>query len=131
MVSFFWTGMGGAVLMTAVGLFHWQAMSAPDWAWMAVLCCTAVLGHWLMIRSLEVAEASAVHGIDVGPALYSVRGGLNGPSESSVRMATRAASSWGAFAATGDPTNDQVPAWAPYTQAKRRTMIFATGCWLR
>lgn len=60
MVSFFWTGMGGAVLMTAVGLFHWQAMSAPDWAWMAVLCCTAVLGHWLMIRALEVAEASAL-----------------------------------------------------------------------
>jgi drug/metabolite transporter (DMT)-like permease len=27
---------------------------------MAVLCCTAALGHWLLIRALEVAEASAV-----------------------------------------------------------------------
>ena len=59
-VSFFWTGISGAVVMTAVGLFYWQPMSAPDWGWMAVLCCTAVTGHWLMIRSLEVAEASAV-----------------------------------------------------------------------
>lgn len=59
-VSFFWTGISGAVVMTAIGLFHWQPMSAPDWGWMAVLCCTAVTGHWLMIRALEVAEASAV-----------------------------------------------------------------------
>ena len=60
MVSFLWTGITGAVVMTAIGVFYWQPMSLPDWGWMAVLCCTAVLGHWLMIRSLEVAEASAV-----------------------------------------------------------------------
>jgi len=60
MVSFLWTGITGAVVMTAIGAFYWQPMSLPDWGWMAVLCCTAVLGHWLMIRSLEVAEASAV-----------------------------------------------------------------------
>jgi drug/metabolite transporter (DMT)-like permease len=59
-VSFFWTGIVGAAAMTPVGLFHWQAMSPGDWGWMAVLCCTAATGHWLMIRSLEVAEASAV-----------------------------------------------------------------------
>jgi drug/metabolite transporter (DMT)-like permease len=59
-VSFFWTGISGAVVMTAVGLFHWQPMSGPDWLWMGVLCCTAATGHWLMIRALEVAEASAV-----------------------------------------------------------------------
>lgn len=59
-VSFFWTGISGAVAMTTVGLFHWEPMSAPDWGWMTLLCCTGVLGHWLMIRSLEVAEASAV-----------------------------------------------------------------------
>lgn len=59
-VSFFWTGTTGAVAMTLVGLFHWQPMSGADWGWMAVLCCTAATGHWMMIRSLEVAEASAV-----------------------------------------------------------------------
>ncbi|MCA0273267.1 MAG: DMT family transporter [Proteobacteria bacterium] len=59
-VSFFWTGITGAVAMTPVGLYYWQPMSLADWGWMAVLCCTAATGHWLMIRSLEVAEASAV-----------------------------------------------------------------------
>lgn len=59
-VSFFWTGAVGAVGMTLVGIWSWEAMSVPDWGWMATLCCTAVLGHWLLIRSYEVAEASAV-----------------------------------------------------------------------
>lgn len=59
-VSFFWTGISGCVAMTAVGLFFWQPMTAPDWALMAILCCTAALGHWLLIRAFEVAEASAI-----------------------------------------------------------------------
>ncbi len=59
-VSFFWTGISGAVVMTAVGVFHWEPMRGGDWLWMAVLCCTAATGHWFMIRALEVAEASAV-----------------------------------------------------------------------
>ncbi len=60
MVSFFWTGTAGAVAMTAVGIWFWQPMAAPDWGWMAVLCVTGVLGHYLLIRAYEVAEASAV-----------------------------------------------------------------------
>ena len=59
-VSFFWTGTTGAVAMTAVGLWVWEPMAPADWGWMALLCCTAALGHWLLIRTYEVAEASAV-----------------------------------------------------------------------
>ena len=59
-VSFFWTGVAGAVVMTLIGLPFWEPMTAPDWGWMAVLCCTGALGHWLMIRAYEVAEASAI-----------------------------------------------------------------------
>ena len=59
-VSFFWTGMSGAVVMTAVGMWFWEPMLPQDWAWMALLCCMAVGSHWLMIRALEVAEASAI-----------------------------------------------------------------------
>jgi len=59
-VSFFWTGTVGAVGMTVVGIWFWEPMTAPDWGWMAVLCCTAVLGHWLLIQCYAVAEASAV-----------------------------------------------------------------------
>ncbi|WP_309665615.1 DMT family transporter [Tabrizicola sp.] len=59
-VSFFWTGTVGALAMTLVGIWSWEAMTAPDWGWMAALCGMAVLGHWLSIKSYAVAEASAV-----------------------------------------------------------------------
>lgn len=58
--SFFWTGTMGAVVMTAIGVWHWEPMSNPDWIWMGVLSISGVLGHWLLIRCYEVAEASAV-----------------------------------------------------------------------
>lgn len=59
-VSFFWTGLVAALAMTPLGLWHWQPMTLPDWGWMALICCTAALGHWMLIRAYEVAEASAV-----------------------------------------------------------------------
>jgi len=58
--SFFWTGTVGAVGMTAVGLWFWEPMIPADWIWMGALCVTGSLGHWLLIRCYEVAEASAV-----------------------------------------------------------------------
>lgn len=58
--SFFWTGTVGAVVMTAIGVWFWEPMSRPDWGWMATLCVTGALGHWLLIKCYEVAEASAV-----------------------------------------------------------------------
>lgn len=60
MTSFFWTGVVGAVTMTFIGVWFWEPMSATDWKWMGVLCCTAVLGHWLLIKAFDVAEASAI-----------------------------------------------------------------------
>ncbi|PLL14223.1 EamA family transporter [Tabrizicola sp. TH137] len=59
-VSFFWTGMVGAVAMTLVGMWFWEPMTAADWGWMLTLCCTACLGHWLLIKAFAVAEASAI-----------------------------------------------------------------------
>ncbi|SFD02574.1 DMT family transporter [Tropicimonas isoalkanivorans] len=58
--SFFWTGVAGAVVMTVVGIAFWEPMSSGDWLWMTLLCLMGALGHWLLIRCYEVAEASAV-----------------------------------------------------------------------
>ncbi|WP_238372314.1 DMT family transporter [Heliomarina baculiformis] len=58
--SFFWTGVTGAVFMTAVGIWYWEPMTQTDYAWMALLCLTGASGHWLLIRCYEAAEASAV-----------------------------------------------------------------------
>jgi len=60
MVSFFWTGIVGGPAMTVIGLWFWQPMAPHDWGWMALLCCTGALGHFLLIKAYEVAEASAV-----------------------------------------------------------------------
>ncbi|MDJ0821739.1 MAG: DMT family transporter [Paracoccaceae bacterium] len=58
--SFFWTGTVGAVVATAVGVWFWQNMTPTDWIWMAALCVTGATGHYLLIKTYEVAEASAV-----------------------------------------------------------------------
>lgn len=60
MTSLFWTGIAGAVTSTVLGAWFWEPMSGPDWAWMILLCCSGVLGHFLLIKSYDVAEASAV-----------------------------------------------------------------------
>ena len=59
-VSFFWTGVIGAIGMTCVGVWFWELMTLPDYGWLAILCLTGVGGHWLLIKCYEVAEASAV-----------------------------------------------------------------------
>lgn len=59
-VSFFWTGTVGAAAMTLVGMWFWEPMTGADWGWMLTLCCTACLGHWLLIKAFAVAEASAI-----------------------------------------------------------------------
>lgn len=90
-----------------------KQVGAPVWTYL-----------WTWPSPAYGGRFGAVHGIDVGPSLYNVRGGLNGPSAGSVRMASRIASSWAAFAATGNPANDKIPSWAPYTPPQRATMIF-------
>lgn len=58
--SFFWTGVSGMGALTLAGVWFWESMSAPDWGWMGTLCITGALGHFLLIKTYEVAEASAV-----------------------------------------------------------------------
>jgi drug/metabolite transporter (DMT)-like permease len=59
--SFFYTGVAGAVAITLVGPFFWTPIErGPDWGWMAALCVMGALGHFLLIKSYEVAEAGTV-----------------------------------------------------------------------
>ncbi|RFU13695.1 DMT family transporter [Rhodobacteraceae bacterium W635] len=58
--SFFWTGTVGAIAMTAVGVWFWEPMTGPDWGWMGLLCLTGAAGHFTLIKTYELAEASAV-----------------------------------------------------------------------
>ncbi|WP_341368130.1 DMT family transporter [Yoonia sp. BS5-3] len=58
--SFFWTGTSGAVVMSIAGIWYWEPMTSDGWMWMSILCLTGAGGHWLLIKTYEVAEASAV-----------------------------------------------------------------------
>jgi drug/metabolite transporter (DMT)-like permease len=59
-ISFLWMGGVGAVVLTIPGIWLWKPMTPVDSLWMATLCCTGIIGHWLLIRCYEIAEASAV-----------------------------------------------------------------------
>ncbi len=58
--SFFWTGTVGAAATTLTGIWAWEPMTGPDWAWMITLCITGAAGHWTLIKAYDLAEASAV-----------------------------------------------------------------------
>ncbi len=58
--SFFWTGVVGSIAMTIIGLNYWDPVSKSDWSIMLLLSASGVLGHYLLIKCYEVAEASAV-----------------------------------------------------------------------
>lgn len=59
-VSFLWTGVAGAIAITGPGLWFWAPMTPTDWSWMLALCTTSVVGHYLLIRAYDLAEASAL-----------------------------------------------------------------------
>lgn len=56
--SFFYTGLAGAAAVTLFTPWIWQPIAMADWGWMALLCISGTLGHYLLIRALDQAEAS-------------------------------------------------------------------------
>ena len=60
MTSFFWTAAGGFVAINLIGPFFWEPMTGEDWVYMVCLAISGATGHWLLIKTYEVAEASAV-----------------------------------------------------------------------
>ena len=58
--SFFWTGVIGCIAMTVIGFNFWDPVSKADWNIMLLLSASGILGHYLLIKCYEVAEASAV-----------------------------------------------------------------------
>ncbi|MEM9725762.1 MAG: DMT family transporter, partial [Pseudomonadota bacterium] len=56
--SFFYTGVAGAAGASLVGPFFLAPMAPADWPWMAALCASGVLGHFLLIKAYEAAEAA-------------------------------------------------------------------------
>lgn len=58
--AFFWPAVIGAGMMTFLGLPQWQAIAPLDWVYVLCYAATAVASNWLMLKTYEAAEASAV-----------------------------------------------------------------------
>lgn len=58
--NFFWPTIVGAGLMTFLGLPNWQPVAPLDWLLIGGYAATAVASNWLMLKTYEAAEASAV-----------------------------------------------------------------------
>jgi drug/metabolite transporter (DMT)-like permease len=58
--SFFWIGVMGAVLMTPFGLWAWEPVRGWDWVPLLTYAGVSVLSNWLLTKTYQVAEASAV-----------------------------------------------------------------------
>jgi para-nitrobenzyl esterase len=67
----------------------------------------------------------AVHGHDVEASFHLSRNAIGGAGTHDGRlMSDRLASTWAAFAATGDPNNATIPHWPAYEPGRRATLVF-------
>lgn len=58
--AFFWPPIIGVVLITVVGLPHWQAVSGRDWVFLVIYGLMSVLSNFLLQRTYETVEANVV-----------------------------------------------------------------------
>lgn len=66
------------------------------------------------------------HAVDVGFVLDTVQANINanGGGRDAERMADQMCNVWLAFARTGSPQTRELPAWPPYEEERRATLLF-------
>ncbi|MEL6980277.1 MAG: DMT family transporter [Pseudomonadota bacterium] len=57
-VSFFYTGVAGAVGASLIGPFYAEPIALRDWPLMGALCLSGALCHFLLIKAYEATEAA-------------------------------------------------------------------------
>ncbi len=70
--AFFYLGMAGAAALTLVGPFYWTPMAWGDIGWLLLHSGVAMLGHYFLIRALEVTEAVRVQPFTYLQMIYAV-----------------------------------------------------------
>ena len=62
----------GCALATLVGPFLWQAPSSEQWLGLLVLGCTGILGHMLLMKAYELAQASVLQPFSYTQLLWGI-----------------------------------------------------------
>ena len=58
--SFFWMGIGGTVTMSIISFFIWNNIPEEDYLWLFIMCLLSASSHFMMVKTLQVAEASVI-----------------------------------------------------------------------
>ena len=58
--SFFWMGLGGTITMSFVGIYSWENISKEYWLWLLVMCVLSASSHFLMVKTLQLVQASVI-----------------------------------------------------------------------
>ena len=58
--AFFWPGVIGAALMTALGLPNLEPIAPQDAVFLAIYCALSIFSHWLLLKCYEATEAARV-----------------------------------------------------------------------
>jgi para-nitrobenzyl esterase len=81
---------------------------------------------WEWTCSAYDGKFGAAHAMDVPASFHNARDAILGSGSSDAqRMCRDLASTWVAFANTGDPNNLQIPHWPRFEATERATMMFA------
>ncbi len=69
------TNAAGMVLVSIAVLFVWQAPTAQQWMLFVLLALFATVGHYLIVRSFDYAEASMLAPFSYTEIIMAVFGG--------------------------------------------------------
>lgn len=61
--NFFYLGIVGWITVCFVGPFYWEPIARPDWIWMAILCMTGIVSHYLLILAYGRLDATQIQPI--------------------------------------------------------------------
>jgi para-nitrobenzyl esterase len=75
-----------------------------------------------ILGAAHALELPFVFGTLSDPGFGAIMGGAN---DVTTALSERMQDAWLAFARTGNPATESLPAWAPYEQGKRSTMLFS------
>ena len=53
-------GIGGTVTMSIISLFIWNNIPEEDYLWLIIMCLLSASSHFMMVKTLQVAEASVI-----------------------------------------------------------------------
>jgi para-nitrobenzyl esterase len=80
---------------------------------------------WEWTSTAFDGKFGAVHAMDVSASFHNERDAILGAgSREARRMCQDLASTWAAFARTGDPNNVRIPHWPRFDAAARATLVF-------